>query len=445
MTQELRERATLAQTLLIGSLTFGLFFGAGNLIFPASLGLQAGGATGITALGFLITAVGLPIIGVIACAIAGTTSLYTLASRVHPAFALVFTTVLYLTIGPLFAVPRTATVSFEMGFAKLLPESMQQWALLLFTLVFFAVVAVAALRPGKLLDIVGRYLTPLFLGLLATVLVAAAVVPMSTGPLPAPVGPYEQQAMAQGLLDGYNTMDALASLAFSIVVIEAVRRFGITKPRAIASTVARGGLVAAVLMGAIYVALAFMGAGAVSILPRDTNGAVVLSEVANHYYGRVGLVLAAAIMLVACLKTAIGLVTACSEMFAQMFPKALSQRAWVIVFTAVSCALANVGLDAILTAAVPVLGFLYPLAIVLIGLALANRWTKSRPMVWRWGIGLTALSSLVALAPLVPAFSGAVAWMNVNVPGYALGFAWVIPAVIGTVIGFCWPAKRTTA
>ena len=220
-------RATAAQTLLIGSLIFGLFFGAGNLIFPASLGLQSGSATWVTSLSFLVTAVGLPILGVIACAISGKASLYELASRVHPVFALLFTTALYLTIGPFFAVPRTATVSFEMGFAKLVPEGFQQWALLLFTLVFFTVVAIAALRPGKLLDIVGRYLTPIFLVLLATVLIAAAVIPMNSAPLPEPLEPYATHPATQGLLDGYNTMDALASLAFSIVVLEAVRRLGI--------------------------------------------------------------------------------------------------------------------------------------------------------------------------------------------------------------------------
>lgn len=437
-------RATAAQTLLIGSLIFGLFFGAGNLIFPASLGLQSGSATWVTSLSFLVTAVGLPILGVIACAISGQASLYELASRVHPVFALLFTTALYLTIGPFFAVPRTATVSFEMGFAKLVPEGFQQWALLLFTLVFFTVVAIAALRPGKLLDIVGRYLTPIFLVLLAIVLIAAAVIPMNSAPLPEPLEPYATHPATQGLLDGYNTMDALASLAFSIVVLEAVRRLGIREPRAVAGIVARGGVVAAVLMGTIYVALAFMGAGASAILPRDANGAVVLSAVSNHYYGHVGLLLAGAIMLVACLKTAIGLITACSEMFAAMFPKMLSQRAWVLVFTVVSCALANIGLDAILKAAVPVLGFLYPLAIVLIGLALANRWTQWRSMVWRWGIGLTALASLIALAPLVPGLNGATEWMNTHVPGYELGFAWVIPAVLGVVIGFCWPRTPQT-
>lgn len=428
--------------LLIGSLTFGLFFGAGNLIFPASLGLQSGTETGITALGFLLTAVGLPIIGVIACALAGTTSLHELASRVGPVFAVVFTTALYLTIGPFFAVPRTATVSYEMGFAQLFPEGIRDWSLLIFTLVFFGATAIAALRPGKLMDIVGKYLTPIFLVLLATVLVAAMLFPMGSGPLPEPIAPYDAHPAVQGLLDGYNTMDALASLAFSIVVLEAVRRLGIREPRAAAGAVARGGIVAAVLMGTIYVALAFMGAGASSILPRDTNGAVVLSEVANHYYGRVGLMLAAAIMLVACLKTAIGLVTACSEMFAEMFPKFLSQRAWVLVFTAISCALANVGLETIISASIPVLGFLYPLAIVLIFLALANRVTKPRPMVNRLSIAFTTVASLLALAPLVPQLTGAVDWMTDFVPGYELGFAWVLPALIGAALGFCWPPRE---
>lgn len=430
------ERAQSGLTLLVASLTFGLFFGAGNLIFPASLGVQAGSATVWTTLGFLLTAVGLPIIGVIAAARSETRSLHELASRVGPRFAVLFTAALYLTIGPFFAVPRTATVSFEMGFSHLLPEGAGAWALFGFSVIFFGLVAAAALRPGKLMDYVGKYLTPLFIVLLSAVLLAAFIAPMSA-PNEAPLGDYAMQPFAQGLLDGYNTMDALASLAFSIVILEAVRQRGVTDPKKMAAAVTKGGLIAAVLMAIIYSSLAYMGATATGLADRDVNGAVVLSTTANHYYGVVGMALAAAIMLVACLKTAIGLVTACSEMFAEMFPRFLSQRAWVIVFSIISCALANVGLDMIIGAAVPVLRFLYPIAIMLIVLALLGPVVARERIVYIITIAVTVFASLLdvaQLAPDVPGISWLVTVCSVILPGYELGFGWILPALLALLV-----------
>lgn len=438
-------------TLLVASLTFGLFFGAGNLIFPASLGVQSGSATMRTTLGFLLTAVGLPIIGVIAAARSETRSLHELASRVSPGFAVFFTAALYLTIGPFFAVPRTATVSYEMGFSSLLPEGFGGWGLFLFSLVFFGLVTAAALRPGKLMDYVGKYLTPLFIVLLSAVLIAAFVAPMGAAS-ESPIGDYASQPFAQGLLDGYNTMDALASLAFSIVILEAVRQRGVTDPKRMATAVTKGGLIAALLMAIIYSSLAYMGATATGLESRDVNGAVVLSTTANHYYGAIGMALAAAIMLVACLKTAIGLVTACSEMFAEMFPKALSQRAWVIVFSVISCALANVGLDMIIGAAVPVLRFLYPIAIMLIVLALLGPVVARKRLVYVVTITVTALASLLdiaQLAPDVPGLSSLVEVCKAVLPGYELGFGWVAPALlalaVSLVIAFASGTKKPAA
>lgn len=131
------EKLSSRQTLLIGSLLFGLFFGAGNLIFPVYMGQLAGANMVSATLGFLVTGVTLPILGVVASAISRSESLYEMAKPVNRVYAILFTCALYLTIGPLFAIPRTATVAFEVGLTSFVAAEYLQLGLLIFSLFFF--------------------------------------------------------------------------------------------------------------------------------------------------------------------------------------------------------------------------------------------------------------------------------------------------------------------
>lgn len=438
-------------TLLLASLVFGLFFGAGNLIFPVGLGRDAGSAVAIATLGFLITAVGLPVLGIIASATSGARSVLDMTTPISRRFATVFTCLLYLTIGPLFAIPRTATVSYEVGVAPLVGEG-GPW-LFVFTLVFFAVAAVAAFRPGRLMDVVGRYLTPIFLVLLGALVVAALVAPMTRDSLPAPGGAYADGAFTPGLLDGYNTMDALASLAFAVVIIDAARRLGVHEPRRTAVELAKAGAIGGAAMGVVYAALAYVGATSVGALSAEhaKNGGTLLAGVSQHYFGTAGLYLIAAIVLVACLKTCIGLLVACAEMFATMFgghaddgdtTGGRSYRIWAAVFVLVSFGLANLGLAAIIAWSIPVLMFLYPIAVVVILLGLGWGWVRTRLVVARSIIAFTAVAAffdLLAALPDALASTGLVTALTSAaqriLPGYEIGFGWIVPAVLGLGVG----------
>lgn len=434
-------RLRARESLLLSSLMFGLFFGAGNLIFPLVLGLQAGAQVTPATVGFLITAVGLPILGVIASAASHTSSVHALAARVGPRFALVFTAALYLTIGPFFAIPRTATVSYEMAFGTLLSGPARALVLVAFSAVFFALVFAAAMRPGRVMEFVGRYLTPVFLVLLALLLVVA-LIRVGDAPRPPAAGAYANGAggaALTGAFDGYNTMDALASLAFAIVLIDATRRLGITSRERIAAELTRAGVLAAAGMAVIYGSLTIVGAGAGGIVPRDANGAVALAGIASANFGVVGHVLASLIMLAACIKTAIGLSAACVEMFSSMIPGRFSTRTWAIIFTSVSFLLANVGLEAIIAAAVPVLQLLYPLAIVLIVLGLSHRFVSGNrlahvlPMAAAGVVAVLALlASLPSSVPLVPQAAAAVGSVF---PGFADGIGWILPAALALGVG----------
>ena len=209
----MKEKLSFKQNLLIGSLLFGLFFGAGNLIFPVQMGQEAGSHTFVATIGFLITGVGLPIVGIVASAISKSGSLLDMTSPVGSRYSKIFTCLLYLTIGPLFAIPRTATVAFEVGIHPFISNQYLKLGLFIFSSIFFIFTIYFSLRPGRILDWVGKYLTPIFLILLSILLIATFIKPMGQVNNYAAQGKYITQPLTTGLLDGYNTMDALASLA----------------------------------------------------------------------------------------------------------------------------------------------------------------------------------------------------------------------------------------
>ena len=408
---------------------FGLFFGAGNLIFPVELGRLAGHSAPVTAAGFLVTAVGIPIVAIISSAVSGCSSVHGMTSRVSSQYATIFTCLLYL---------RTATVSYEVGVAPFIQGHGP--ALPIFTIVFFAMTLVAALKPGKLMDWVGRYLTPLFLALLAILIVATLIHPMPTVANRPPQPPYDHQPFMHGFLDGYNTMDALASLAFAIVIIEAINQRGSTGRRDVTHITIRAGLVATIPLTLVYVSLAWLGRTSTLVVPNAANGGVVLAGVSRHYYGTAGQVLIAAIVLVACLKTAIGLVVACAEIFRRMFPAGPSVRSWVVIFSVASAIIANAGLTTIIAWSTPVLMFLYPLAITAIILGLLEAWLGASRLPHRIMTGcvvLAALPDLVRALPIQGSGTRAITHVaDMVLPWASDGLGWGLPAIIGLAAGW---------
>ena len=438
----MKEKLDVRSNLLIGSLLFGLFFGAGNLIFPVHLGQLAGTNTLSATIGFLLTGVGLPIIGVVASALSRSESLYEMAKPVSKTYGILFTCALYLTIGPLFAIPRTATVAFEVGLTAFVTEANLPLALFVFSLLFFAATLFYALRPGRILDWVGMYLTPAFVGLLSILIIATVVRPMGNPVNYPALGNYSTQPLFTGIIDGYNTMDALASLAFAIIIISNIEKLGVTDPKRKAIETLKSGIVCLVGMGVIYSALAYMGATSLGSVESGANGGIILASVSKHYFGLFGQVLLAAIVLVACLKTAIGLITACGQMFSEMFPNSLSYNQYAIAFTFFSFAIANFGLETIIQLSLPVLMFLYPLAIVLIILSLLNPVIKKQKTVYQWTIGLTVFAALFDFINALPesikekgVLSEIIQVATYYLPGFENGFGWILPSIFGFIVG----------
>ncbi len=419
---------------------FALFFGAGNLIFPASLGQNAGENLWPAAIGFLITGVGLPLLGIIAMSFSGSRNLQELAARVHPLYGVFFTSLLYLTIGPFFASPRTGTVAFEIGISSFVSESSQQLALFIFTLLFFLVVLFFSLKPGQLVDTIGKMLAPGLVSLIAILLVTAFVNPM--GEFQSPQESYSDGAFLTGFLEGYNTMDALSSLVFGIIVINAIYAMGVTSKKDILRTTIKAGSIAILLLGTMYVGIAYLGAISTQVLPIFDNGGPVLSGAASHYYGTFGSVLLAIAIILACLTTAIGLTVANAQYFHSLMPK-FSYKTYVIFFVTITFAIANFGLTNIITYSVPILMFLYPLAIVLILLTFLSPLFKHAQLVYITTISVTfvigffdGLKSLAEslgidyfawMQPIITLFEK---WL----PLYGQGLGWLVPAAISIVI-----------
>lgn len=437
----MKKKLNFNQTLLVGSLLFGLYFGAGNLIFPIELGQNSGYNLYKVVLGFIISGVGLPLLGVVASAISKNDSLFEMGKTVGNKFAYFFTTALYLTIGPFFAIPRTSTVAFEVGIASNISENKIRLFLFIFSLIFFLIVLAFALKPGKIMDNIGKILTPTFLILLSILVLFSIFKPMGALGQNEPIKIYQDNPLFKGILDGYNTMDALASLAFAIIIISSIRNLGVTDSNQVAKETLKSGLICLIAMSTVYVSLAFMSSSSANIMDLGNNGGRILSHISFYYLGNFGKILLAAIVIIACLKTAIGLIIACSQIFMEMYPNSLSYKTYAIIFTLISFLIANLGLQKIISLSIPVLMYLYPLAIVLIFLSLAYPIIGKNRKIFTLTILFTGIFSIFDFLKALPknisnlaSIKNIVGFAKDYLPAFKLGFGWFIPAVLGFIL-----------
>ena len=438
----MKQTLSLSQYILVGSMLFGMFFGAGNLIFPVHLGQEAGANVVPANIGFMLTAIGLPFLGIIAMGVSRSKGLFDLAGRINTTYAHFITILLYLSIGPAFALPRTAAVSFEIGFASHLDSSLQTVCLAAFTVIFFLLALFFALKPGKIIIWIGKFLNPLFLIFLAVLIIAAFINPMGA-PSAMPVqSAYQQEALTKGIIEGYNTMDALASLAFGIIVIHTLSDLGLKNPKDIALGTLKAGIVVLVLMGIIYSSLSYLGAASLGQLALSANGGIALADISTYYFGSFGHILLAGTVTVACLKTAIGLITACSTTFSELYPHTLSYKSYVYLITFVSFLISNVGLTSIIYLAIPILMLLYPLAITLILLAFIDAVCGYHRYIYLCTTVFTLLAAIGDMLGALPfglneiaAISSIIEIYRNTLPFFDIGMGWIVPAVIGIALG----------
>lgn len=420
------------QIMLVSLMLFSMFFGAGNLIFPAFLGQTAGEHLWPSLAGFILSAVGIPILGVVAIAKAG--SFQSLNLRVHPLFALIFPFIIYIAIGPGLAIPRAGSLAFEMGAAPFLPETLigSPVSLFVYSFVFFGLVAWLCMFPSKLVDLFGKLLTPILLALIFIIFVKSLIDPM--GAFESPKGNYEPNPVFQGFLDGYLTMDALAALAFGIVIANTLKAQGVLDNKQRSLYMVYAGVGAGLLLTVIYLILGYLGASSASVGEESENGAQILSNVMTHLFGQSGTLLLGLVFTLACFCVSIGLVTSCSQFFSSAISK-VTYKMWVIILCVLSTAITNLGLTQILQISVPILGMIYPIAIVLIILALCDDLIKGNSYIYSSIIGFVGMFSLLDTINMT-FFDGDWNVAFGMLPFYAEGMGWIIPAIIGGIVGY---------
>lgn len=419
--------------LLIGLTLFSMFFGAGNLIFPPFLGEQAGSMAWLGGIGFIISAVGLPILGVIA--VAKSDGLKELAGRVHPRFASIFILLIYLSIGPCLAIPRTASTSYEMAILPFLSQYSGFLLQLGYSFVFFAIALYLALNPEKLSDRIGKVLCPILLGLIFIIFVGSFFVDHMQYGLP--TGSYLSGQLVQGFLDGYQTMDTIAALNFGIIIALNIKSKGIQDHKEVISSIVRAGLIAGICLAVVYAMLIHIGGLSSYLTGYHTQGAQTLIAFVQYLFKDVGMIILAAIFFIACLNTCVGLICCCGEYFHEIMPK-ISYKKWAFLFAGVSMVISNIGLDMILKISIPILNLLYPLSIVLIGLAFLHSWIKDYTYLYQTTILFTGIGSVLGV---LPNFHLDFSWLHM-IPLFDYSLGWIVFAIVGFLIGICLGKRK---
>ena len=426
----MKQRLSLQNMIGMGFMVFAMFLGAGNLIFPPIAGQMAGTDVMLATAGFLITGVGLPLLGVaLICRVGGG---FNDISRELPKILIVLMgSFIFLVVTPLYGVPRTAMVAYEIGMIPFLQEP-DVLSRFVFSLVFFLISGYICLNPGQLLESVGKIITPALIALLAVLGFAPILMPLSTPG--APTGHYGEAPFLTGFLEGYMTMDALAALMFGIVIVTNLRSHGITSTRALFRHSLITGFIASIGLALVYISLFYLGATSREILPDPDNGGHILAVYVDTLFGTPGKILLAGIVALACLTTAIGCITATAEYFDELLPK-ISYRAIVIAITTCCILVANLGLNQIIQLFIPVLLVLYPICIVLILLGLVRELFASPVLVYRVTLLITFLFSVMdAIKDIDHPAITAVTSPFQELPGFEANLSWIIPATISVIL-----------
>ncbi len=411
--------------LVVGVALFAMFFGAGNLIFPPYMGLLAGVDWQWALLGFLITGIGMPLLGIMAAARAGGTIEH-MGSRVSPWFGLALSIVIILAIGPLLAIPRTCATAFELG----VRPSWEGFPRFLFSIIFFGITLLFSLNRTAVVDKIAKFLTPLLLITLTWIILKGIFSPMGSitgSELEGPTG--------RGFREGYQTMDALASLVFAQIVIGALLLKGYKNVKEQVMMTSMAGGIAALGLGLVYGGLMYLGATAGELYATSIERTDLLIAIAYELMGETGMLSLGLAVSLACLTTAIGLTATVAEYFSSLTKGWLHYRLVAVITVVFSGVFATVGVTTIVNVAVPLLVMVYPVAIALIILTLIGGPFADRAVYTGAVIG-ALLTSVPEALTIVGLPLDNLDTLIGYIPLSGQGFAWLIPTAAGVAAGF---------
>lgn len=426
----MERKLTKSEFISLSIMLFGLFFGAGNLIFPPMLGYNSGNKTLISFIFFTLTAIIFPVLGVIT--VSKTNGLQNLSRRVHPLFALIFTVIIYLSIGPGLGIPRAGVVPFEMAIFQYLPKGFDaNISRLIYTLVFFSIAYYVSLTPNKLVKRSGKILTPILLFLI--LILFLGILFKNPNNVGLPKGDYIKSPAVVGFVEGYNTLDAIAALNFGFVISLTLRKFNISGEKDIVRYSIKSGILAGIILLIIYAILSYIGMVLSGSNITFENGAQILSYISESLFGNFGVALVILIFTLACLTTSIGLIVSISEYFATL-TKGINEKAWVGIITLFSFVISNFGLNTILSISVPVLQIVYPFSLVIIVLGLIHdkfKFSRSTYVVSAIiTFAISILSMLVNYGVELPFLTKIIK----SLPFYSVGLNWVIPSILSILL-----------
>lgn len=422
MNKEIRAK----DLFVIGFALFAMFFGAGNLIFPPYLGLISGHQWWVGFLGFTITDAGLGLLAIIALS-KYDGNLNALASRINKTFAIIISTAIILCIGPFLATPRTAATTYEVGILPIFGESVNRY---LFSVIFFIVVFLLSIRSNKVVDIIGTFLTPSLLICMIILIIKGII---------SPIGKISETSMIdnvlqRGITDGYQTMDALAGCMFALVVINAVKTRNYSSQKTEIKATILSGIIAAVFLALIYGGLLYLGAqtSTLGIYDVSTDKTSLLVDITNTTLGGVGVYILGIITALACLTTAIGLISATGNFFHDLSKGKISYEAVVIICSIVSCIISMLGVNQIINISAPILEVLYPCTMTIVLLELFNEKIKD-DIVFK----IPSLVSLIFGFLFVlqeKELLGKFGQTLESFPLQQFGLGWVFPMLIGLLV-----------
>lgn len=408
--------------LIVGFALFAMFFGAGNLIFPPFLGNAVGSQYIIASIGFICTGVGLPLLAIIAVT-KGDGTFENMASKISPKFAIAFTTLLFVAIGPMLAIPRTAATTYELAVQPNFPGISP----LVWMIIYFAINLIFVLKKSSIVDSIGTYLTPLLIIILAVIIIKGIVFPI--GEI---LNTETTNVLATSLTEGYQTMDALGGLLFATMISGSILAKGYSKEEVIPMTL-KSGFIATIGLAFVYGGLMYLGAQTTSTFTGELTKSNVLLFISRSVLGNVGLIVIGLAMALACLSTSIGLLSAGASFFEKLSKGKLSYKVNAIVISLISIGIGSLGVDNIVVISGPILNLLYPVAITLIFTTLFNEYITNIKAV-RLGVYTSLVFGILSI---IPNFDLSF------IPLGSSGFAWVLPTVAAIIMGYLiFPKKK---
>lgn len=401
-------------SLIIGFALFAMFFGAGNLIFPSYLGNILGDKYIIGILGFILTGVGLPLLAILACT-KGDGSFESMASKISPSFAIALATVIFIALGPLLGIPRTAATTYELAIQPLFP-----WITpIVASIIYFAINLIFVLRKSSIIDTIGKFLTPILLILLVVIIGKGIFNPIGE------ITPTGAEAVfSSSVIEGYQTMDGIGALIFASIVIGSITQKGY-KGKEVGRVTLKAGMVAVVGLTFVYGGLMYLGAQTTNLVSADIGKTGLLLFISKSVLGEAGPILIGLAMGVACLTTSVGLLTAGATFFEKVSKGKISYKLNAIIISIISVIVGSFGVDNIVKFSGPILSMLYPISITLIFITLLNKYISN----------IKAIKLALATA-FVFGVVGEISSVNLSfIPLSDKGFTWLVPTVLLLVLG----------